>query len=460
MGRRRRVAEWAVVLLLVALYAWIFSRPAIAEWSWSVPPSVLLVPPLALALLGVRIFRPQRRGTWVALGLCGLVILLLGLCGLTQLLLPGGHPPAAVILLIPLVPLGQILGVIVPVLVVHAWTRGEPWPSAAFMTVLFLGASVLVPRVSGAITESLARLPGAPAVTRTLHRIDPRCPELEDVRNDPVLLRRCPGLDERRAHMFVSLAADGARFGSPITERLHDEWSTLRDPKAIAWAVMALQHAHPKLLPDEGHPLDSYALLCTMVGEGDAPPGWAIRGALESRLMLAATEARYAECLAQLLAGVTPRESGLGVCQAVLGEAHDEEARGVPRASIDARLVPLRPYAEKARGAGRCDCEVLLARIDGRGGEALAVELANRRDPSVARCLEFLGPAAAAAVEPLRSRAGAGNVWTRLEAIRALGSIQAREARDPLIALLSDPDQQIRAGARSALDHLHAPSAP
>jgi hypothetical protein len=457
ISRRRRLAEWLVLLLLLVLYGSASSRLAMMWRSWSAPPVMLALPAALLGLLGVPALRPKRPAVRTAVILCALQLVLLALAGLTAVLLPNGHPPAAIIFLGPLMGLGPPLAIIGLVLVARGWLRGEPPASATFATVLFVGTTLLVPTWPGLFTHNLLRLPGVASLARTLRRLDPRCPDLAAVRSDPVLLQRCPGLTTRRIELLASLARDEAQFGPLVTERLHTEWQTISEPRAVGEAVAALQRAHPNLLPDARHPFDSYALVCTLVGTHDASVEGVVRGALESRLLLAAAEERYASCLPQLLARVSPSESGLGVCQAVLAEASDEESHGVERASIDARLVPLRPFIEKARGdrTGRgCSCEVALVRIEGEGAEALAVELANRvplGDLMVPRCLQDLGPAAAAAVEPLAGLARAGSVWRRLEAIRALGSIQASAPEVPLVALLADPDWQIRAGARDAL---------
>ena len=453
----RRVAEWTVLLLLVVLYGWGSSWLAVMRLFRSAPPVAMVLPAALLGLLGVPALRPKRPAVRAAVILCALELVLLALAGLTAILLPSGHPPAAILFLGPLMLLSSALGAVALVLVARGWLRGEPPASATFATVLFLGTSLLVPTWPGLLTHNLLRLPGVASLARTLRRLDPRCPDLAAVRSDPVLLQRCPGLTPRRIELLASLAGDEAQFGPLVTERLHAEWQTISEPRAVGTAVAALERAHPNLLPDARHPFDSYALVCTLVGAHDASVEWAVRGALESKLLPAAAEERYAGCLAQLLARISPSESGLGVCQAVLAEASDEESHGVERASVDARLVPLRPFIEKARGdrTGRgCSCEVALVRIEGEGAEALAVELANRvplGDLGVPRCLQDLGPAAAAAVEPLAGLARAGSVWRRLEAIRALGSIQASAPEVPLVALLADPDWQIRAGARDAL---------
>src|SRR5207244_2782205 len=272
----------------VVLYGWGSSWLAVMRLFRSAPPVAMVLPAALLGLLGVPALRPKRPAVRAAVILCALELVLLALAGLTAILLPSGHPPAAILFLGPLMLLSSALGAVALVLVARGWLRGEPPASATFATVLFLGTSLLVPT--------------------------------------------WPGL-------------------------------------------AALERAHPNLLPDARHPFDSYALVCTLVGADDASVEWAVRGALESKLLPAAAEERYAGCLAQLLARISPSESGLGVCQAVLAEASDEESHGVERASVDARLVPLRPFIEQARGdrTGRgCSCEVALVRIEGERAEALA----------------------------------------------------------------------------------------
>ena len=142
----RRVAEWTVLLLLVVLYGWGSSWLAVMRLFLSAPPVAMVLPAALLGLLGVPALRPKRPAVRAAVILCALELVLLALAGLTAILLPSGHPPAAVLFLGPLMLLSSALGAVALVLVARGWLRGEPPASATFATVLFLGTSLLVIR--------------------------------------------------------------------------------------------------------------------------------------------------------------------------------------------------------------------------------------------------------------------------------------------------------------------------
>src|SRR5206468_8791974 len=87
----------------------------------SAPPVAMVLPAALLGLLGVPALRPKRPAVRAAVILCALELVLLALAGLTAILLPSGHPPAAILFLGPLMLLSSALGAVALVLVARGW---------------------------------------------------------------------------------------------------------------------------------------------------------------------------------------------------------------------------------------------------------------------------------------------------------------------------------------------------
>src|SRR5262249_9014291 len=96
-------------------------------------------------------------------------------------------------------------------------------------------------------------------------------------------------------------------------------------------------------------PFDAYAMLCGVLDDPRLQGGRTVPDLLESELLWAVSEPRYAACLDRLLSLASPNEPGPGVCQAVLAEVTSARERGEDEARIRARLGLLRPFFERAR---------------------------------------------------------------------------------------------------------------
>src|SRR5262245_27809553 len=274
MRVRSRWARAAVLVILAALYwravPW-FQALALLVMEH---PLGAILPAVTLGLLVLPGLRPTRHGVRVGVSFCAIELGLLALMGFSAILLPGGHPPLGLFFVIPLMLVGSLGNLAALLLVARGWLRDEPLPSAVAASVILVPALLFAPVDRLPFGLDLGKVPVVASAARGLRHIDPRCPDVAAVRDDPTLLARCPGLTAARLALLRQLGHDEGRFGPAVTARLHQEWSSL-EVSDTPLAVAALSEAHRELLPDARYPEDSYALLCTVV---DRPQSvqWAV----------------------------------------------------------------------------------------------------------------------------------------------------------------------------------------